>query len=251
MLVQPSPEYPFLSRCGRSANAPAPEQDQRRDDRVGVLLCRTRRRGHGGSTWQDPRGSECRTRHRRRLPDLLVANSEAGVVAMLSVVVTGQPRVARFHESRARGAGLRRPDPETRRVREQGSARLAAEPCFARRAGQSAARPNERRRMVALVANTRSAASCRRDLLRCWRVHCGRCIVIVVARAWDARSAAEQRRETAGWPDVLSRRLLAVERGGGQADQESRRTSRLRALGSGLVEPGAILAIAGAESCCR
>ena len=50
---------------------------------------------------------------------LLFASSEAGVVAMLSVVVTGQPRVARFHESRARGAGLRRPNPETRKVREQ------------------------------------------------------------------------------------------------------------------------------------
>ena len=80
MLVQPSPEYRFLSRCGRSPNAPAPEQDQRRDDRVGVLLCRTRRRGHGGPTWQDPRGSECRTRHRARLPDLLVANLATGLV---------------------------------------------------------------------------------------------------------------------------------------------------------------------------
>ena len=40
-----------------------------------------------------------------------------------------------FSRSRARGAGLRRPDPETRKVREQGSARLAAEPCFARSAG--------------------------------------------------------------------------------------------------------------------
>ena len=42
---------------------------------------------------------------------------------MLSVLVTGQPRVARFHESRARGAGLRRPNPETRIVREQVCAR--------------------------------------------------------------------------------------------------------------------------------
>ena len=60
------------------------------------------------------------------------ASSQAGVVAMLSVVVTGQPRVARFHESRARGAGLRRPNPETRKVREQVCARRAARTRFAR-----------------------------------------------------------------------------------------------------------------------
>jgi hypothetical protein len=64
--------------------------------------------------------------------DVQIASSEVGVVAMLSVVVTGQPRVARLHKSRAPGVELRRPNPETRKVREQVCTRRAARTRFAR-----------------------------------------------------------------------------------------------------------------------
>jgi hypothetical protein len=81
-----------------------------------------------------------RRRHRTVGASLDFANSEAVAVAMVSVVVTGQPRVARVHESRARGAGLRRPNPETRKVREQVCALRAARTRFARIAGASGRR---------------------------------------------------------------------------------------------------------------
>ena len=63
---------------------------------------------------------------------LLLASSETSLVVGLSVVVTGRPEVARFHESRARRCGTPRTDPETRRYREQVCARHPAQTRFAR-----------------------------------------------------------------------------------------------------------------------
>ena len=73
----------------------------------------------------------------RPSPVSQVASSGAGIADMLSFVATGQPRGARFRESRARGAGLRRPNLETRKVREEVCARRAARTRFARIRGNS------------------------------------------------------------------------------------------------------------------
>ncbi len=69
---------------------------------------------------------------------------EAGVVAILSVVVTRQPGVARFHESSARSGGLRRPIRRPARLKSR-SARVArSRTRFARSAGQTRERRSSR-----------------------------------------------------------------------------------------------------------
>lgn len=85
-----------------------------------------------------PSGKEDCANNRATI-DLLVASSEAAIVMRLAVVVTGQPGVARFHESRAGSAGRRRPNPETRKVREQVCVRQAAQTPYARKPRSSLA----------------------------------------------------------------------------------------------------------------
>ena len=101
----------------------------------------------------------------RRL--LLVASSTTGDVGGLSVVVTDHPGVARFHETRARELGLRRPYPETRQFRKHVRARPAVRTRFARSAGRSTPalttrRPPEppRARVPRVAGLSRAATSC-------------------------------------------------------------------------------------------
>ena len=80
-----------------------------------------------------------------------------------------QRGVARLHESRARSAGLRRPNQETRKVREQVCARRAAETRYARISRISKAACRRRRR------DRRPMRTCRakRDWQRRRRDACG------------------------------------------------------------------------------
>ncbi len=81
----------------------------------------------------------------RMATHLVFASSETSLVVGLSVVVTGRPEVARFHESRTRRCGTPRTDPETRSNREQVCARHPAQTRFARQARLSR-RPRRHRR---------------------------------------------------------------------------------------------------------
>jgi hypothetical protein len=67
---------------------------------------------------------ECRARPRTHAPRMSPAARPASS-PWCCVVVTGQPRVARSHESRARGAGLRPPAARKTRKFESRSARVA------------------------------------------------------------------------------------------------------------------------------
>ena len=68
-------------------------------------------------------------------PVLLVASSATGVVVELSVAVTGQPGVARFHESRARASRGCRMDAETRNFWDQDCRPPVGQTRFARIGG--------------------------------------------------------------------------------------------------------------------